>query len=106
MATSRPEDIEYISRLKFGSRFQYVTDHSKEDVSKDNYFHNISQRYLVTGDEIKVVVHHADKTWSKGWFEVVSSDKFNTIVELISPWREGGPKRKPEAPAKRVKPAA
>ena len=46
MARSRPEDIEYINRLKFGSQFNYTPEHhSKEDVESDNYFHNIS-----TGD--------------------------------------------------------
>ena len=52
---SRPEDIEYISRLKFGSQFNYTPEfHSKSDVEGDNYFHNISTRYLAAGDEIRL----------------------------------------------------
>tara|TARA_B100000676_G_scaffold101302_1_gene101057 strand:- start:228 stop:359 length:132 start_codon:yes stop_codon:yes gene_type:complete len=36
MARSRPEDIEYINRLKFGSQFNYTPEHhSKEDVESD-----------------------------------------------------------------------
>ena len=43
-ARSRPEDIEYISRLKFGSQFSYTPDHhTKEDIDVDNYFHNVSR---------------------------------------------------------------
>ncbi len=43
MARSRPEDIEYINRLKFGSQFNYTPEHhSKEDVESDDYFLNIS----------------------------------------------------------------
>ena len=51
MARSRPEDIEYINRLKFGSQFNYRPEHhGKEDIESDNYFHNISTRYLAAGD--------------------------------------------------------
>ena len=43
MARSRPEDIEYINRLKFGSQFNYTPEHhSKEDVEGDNYFRILS----------------------------------------------------------------
>jgi len=43
MAGSRPEDFEYINRLKFGSQLDYTPGHhNKEDVESDNYFHNIS----------------------------------------------------------------
>jgi len=45
MARSRPEDIEYINRLKFGSLFNYTREpHSKEDVEGDNYFRYFQQR--------------------------------------------------------------
>ncbi len=55
MARSRTEDIEYINRLKFGSQFNYTPEHhSKEDVESDNYFHNISTRFLAAGDEIRI----------------------------------------------------
>ena len=38
MARSRPVDIEYINRLKFGSQFNYTREpHGKEDVEGDNY---------------------------------------------------------------------
>ena len=50
-ARSRPEDIEYISRLKFGSQFNYTPEHhSKEDIDVDNYWHNISTRYLAAAE--------------------------------------------------------
>ena len=36
MARPRPEDIECINRLKFGSQFNYTPEHhSKEDVESD-----------------------------------------------------------------------
>jgi len=61
MARSRPEDIEYINRLKFGSQFNYTPEHhSKEDVESDNYFHNISTRFLAAGDEIRVNIKNDD----------------------------------------------
>ena len=45
MARSRPEDIEYINRLKFGSLYNYKpAHHGKEDVEGDNYSHIISTR--------------------------------------------------------------
>ena len=34
MARSRPEDIEYINRLKFGSQFNYMPKHHGGKVSK------------------------------------------------------------------------
>jgi hypothetical protein len=102
MAQARPEDIEYVSRLKFASVFQYVTSHSREDVASDNYFHCISQRYLVTGDEIQVVCMAEDKSWSKAVFEVVSADTHNTLVEQVVPWRTGGPKKKSRGKPKAV----
>jgi len=43
MAQARPEDIEYVSRLKFSSQFHYTPEHhSKEDVEGDNYFQFLS----------------------------------------------------------------
>ena len=36
-ARSRPEDIEYISRLKFGSQFSYTpANHAKDDIDVGN----------------------------------------------------------------------
>ena len=66
MARPRPEDIEYINRLKFGSQFNYTPKHhSKEDIESDNYFHNISTRYLAAGDEIRVNIKNDEGSWSK-----------------------------------------
>jgi hypothetical protein len=43
MAQARTEDIEYVSRLKFGSQFNYTPEHhGKEDVEGDNYFRYLS----------------------------------------------------------------
>ena len=76
MARSRPEDIEYINRLKFGSQFNYTPEHhGKEDIESDNYFHNISTRYLAAGDEIRVNIKNNDGsccpvhclTWPIAW---------------------------------------
>ena len=108
MARSRPEDIEYIDRLKFSSRFNYVPEnHSKEDVESDNYFHNISQRYLQAGDEIHVCIKHEDKSWSKRWVEVVSVTAEHTRIEPISSWRDANkPKKAAPAKATKVKEAA
>ena len=55
MAQARPEDIEYVSRLKFGSQFNYTPEHhGKEDVEGDNCFNNISTLIFDGGDEIRV----------------------------------------------------
>lgn len=108
MARSRPEDIEYIDRLKFCSRFNYVTqDHTKEDVESEDYFHNLSQRYLQVGDEIQVCIKHEDKSWSKCWFEVVSITNENTHVEPIGAWRDlNKPKKAAPPKPKATKEAA
>jgi len=43
MAQARPEDIEYVSRLKFSSQFNCTPEHhSKEAVEGDNYFQFLS----------------------------------------------------------------
>ena len=66
VARPRPEDIEYINRLKFGSQFNYTPEHhSKEDIESDHYFHNISTRYLAAGDEIRVNIKNDEGSWSK-----------------------------------------
>ena len=66
MARSRPEDIEYINRLKFGSQFNYTPEHpGKEDVKSVNYFHNISSWHLAAGDEACVNIKNDDSSWSK-----------------------------------------
>ena len=67
---SRPEDIEYINRLKFGSQFNYAPKHhGKEDIESDDYFHNISTWYLAAGDEICVILKNDDGPWSKRWYK-------------------------------------
>lgn len=108
MARSRPEDIEYIDRLKFGSRFNYVPEnHSKEDVESDNYFHNLSQRYLQVGDEIQVCIKHEDKSWSKCWFEVTAITDTDTSIERIGTWRDlNKPKKAAPPKPKATKEAA
>ena len=66
MARSRPEDIEDINRLKFGSQFNHTPEHhGKEDIESHNYFHNISTRYLAAADEIRVNIKNDDGSWSK-----------------------------------------
>lgn len=91
---SKPEDIEYRHRLKWGSVFQYTTkEHSRKDVVSDNYFHNISTRYLQPGDEINIAVLHMDGSWSKGVFEVISIDAADTVVEQVDKWRSAGGER-------------
>ena len=43
MAQAIPEDIEYVSWLKFSSQFYCTPEHhSKEDVEGDNYFQFLS----------------------------------------------------------------
>lgn len=91
MATAKPEGIEYVSRLKFATRFQYLTqDHSVIDVVSDNYFHNISGRYLNEGDEIQIVVVPKKGEWHKALFEVVSVTSKETKVEQLTQWRSRG----------------
>jgi hypothetical protein len=92
MATAKPENIEYVSRLKFASRFQYVADdHSREDVCSTNYFHVLSSRYLNPGDEVQVVVKGKQKDeWHKALFEVVSVSPKTTEVEQLTQWRSRG----------------
>jgi len=101
-ARSRPEDIEYISRLKFGSQFSYTPgDHSKEVIDVDNYFHNISSRYFAPGDEIRVNIKHEDKSWSKRWYEVISITPEKTVIEPTGAWQTyNKPKRKAATPIK------
>jgi len=101
-ARSRPEDIEYISRLKFGSQFSYTPEHhSKDDVDAANYFHNISSRYFAPGDEIRVNIKHKDKSWSKRWYEVISISPETTVIEPVGAWQQfNKPKRKAAAPIK------
>jgi len=95
-ARSRPEDIEYISRLKFGSQFNYTPEqHAKEDIDAENYFHNISTRYLAAGDEIRVNIKEEDGSWSKRWYEVISITPELTVVEPTGAWQQfNKPKRK------------
>lgn len=88
-ARARPEDIEYRNRLKWGTVFQYTTrEHSIQDIVADNYFHTLSQRYLMPGDEIHVAVLHSDGSWHKAVFEVTISDLKRTLIEQISDWRQ------------------
>ena len=66
MARSRPEDIKYINRLKFGSQFNHTPgNHGKEEIESGNYFPNISTRHLTAGDEIRVDIKKNDGSWSK-----------------------------------------
>ena len=104
MARSRPEDIEYIDRLKFSSRFNYVPEnHSKEDVESDNYFHNISSRYFAAGDEIRVNIKHEDGSWSKRWYEVITMTPETTVIEATENWRHyNAPKKAKAAPVKKA----
>jgi hypothetical protein len=92
---SRPEDIEYRHRLKWGSVFQYTTrEHSCDDIVVDNYFHNISTRYLRPGDEIHVTVLDSEDVWKKGVFEVSHMDLKNTGIKMIEGWRSGKSKNR------------
>lgn len=105
---SRPEDIEYRLRLKYASEFNYATsEHVRKDVEAPNYFHNISQRYLMVGDLIHVGILHADGTSSKGVFEVVKIDADETVVDQIVPWRSvtGKITRKAAKPLEPSRPA-
>jgi hypothetical protein len=91
MAVAKPENIEYVARLKFATRFQYLAqDHSTLDVVSDNYFHNISGRYLNEGDEIQIVVVPKKGEWYKALFEVVSITATETKVEQLTQWRSRG----------------
>jgi len=103
-ARSRPEDIEYISRLKFGSQFSYTPEHhTTEDVIEDNYFHNVANRYFAKGDEIRINIKHEDGSWSKRWFEVISMSADTTIVEAVENWRHyNAPKKAKPAPIKKA----
>jgi hypothetical protein len=90
---SVPEDIEYRTRLKWASEFQYTTrQHGIEDVLVDNYFHNISRRYLQPGDIIYVaVLRDKDTVWDKAIFEVTKMDLKTTIITMISDWTTNAP---------------
>jgi hypothetical protein len=100
MAVAKPENIEYVARLKFATRFQYVVqDHNALDVIEPNYFHTLSHRYLNEGDEIQVVVVPKKGEWHKALFEVVHITASETKVEQLTQWRSRGadvvkPKRK------------
>jgi|TARA_Y100000034_G_C6709227_1_gene313182 hypothetical protein len=99
---SRPEDIEYRLRLKWGSVFQYTTrEHSCDDVLAENYFHNISTRYFQAGDEIHIAVLDEASGWMKGVFEVAFMDLKNTIIQQVEAWRFGEI-AKPKEPGKAI----
>ena len=86
-ARSRPEDIEYISRLKFGSSFNYTPDHhSMKDVETPNYFHNLANRYFAPGDEIRINIKNEDKSWSKRMYQVISMTPETTVIEPMGAW--------------------
>lgn len=90
-ARSNPEHIEYRLRQKVGSEFNYVTDqHTRADVESENYFHNLAQRYLQTGDLVHAIVKHLDGSMSKTVFEVTSVEREATVVVRILPWRNLG----------------
>ena len=103
-ARSRPEDIEYISRLKFGSQFSYTpAQHSEKDIDVDNYFHNVSSRYFAPGDEIRVNIKHEDGSWSKRWYEVIAITPDSTVIEPIDAWRLfNAPKKSRSAAVKKA----
>jgi len=103
-ARSRPEDIEYISRLKFGSQFSYTpANHAKEDIDVANYFHNVASRYFAKGDEIRVNIKHEDGSWSKRWYEVITMTPETTVIEATENWRHyGAPKKAKAAPVKKA----
>ena len=101
MLNARPEDIEYRLRLKWGSVFQYTTEqHTRDEVVGHNYFHNLSQRYLVAGDEIHIAIKHMDGSWSKGVFEIDSVDSLLTTIVQIEDWRSSGSERAQKKPKK------
>lgn len=89
MASAKLDCVEFIHRLKFASVIQYTTDHDREAVESPNYFHTLSHRYIEAGDEIRVVIRQG-KAWSKAVFEVVSVSREETVVALLSAWRDGG----------------
>jgi len=99
MSNSQIENFEYIARLKFASRLRYSTDHNPEDLLGENYFKNSAAQYLERGDEIDVVCHAEDGSWTKGVLEVVKTDRSNTVVQVLQPWRSSSkkPARKMEA---------
>lgn len=103
-ARSRPEDIEYISRLKFGSQFSYTpAHHTKDDIDVPNYFHNVSSRYFAAGDEIRVNIKHEDGSWSKRNYEVISITPDNTVIEAVDAWRlYNAPKKAKAQPVKKA----
>ena len=103
-ARSRPEDIEYISRLKFGSQFSYTpANHAKDDIDVANYFHNVASRYFAPGDEIRVNIKHEDGSWSKRWYEVITMTPETTVIEATENWRHyGAPKKAKAAPVKKA----
>jgi len=81
---SRPEDIEYRLRLKWASEFQYTTrEHAKEDVLADNYFHNLSQRYLMPGDLIHIAVISENGAWEKALLEVAAISSTKTKINMV-----------------------
>jgi hypothetical protein len=89
MASAKLDCVEFIHRLKFASVIQYTTDHDREAVESPNYFHSLSHRYVVPGDEIRVVITQG-KSWLKTVFEVVSATPTETVVERLTAWREPG----------------
>jgi uncharacterized protein (DUF2235 family) len=90
LARSKPEDFEYIARLKFASKLRYSTQHDAELLLEDNYFHNSSTQYLEIGDELDIVCFHDNGAWTKGLLEVVDKSKTMTKVALLGSWHKAG----------------
>lgn len=107
MSQSLRECIEYRQRLKGFSSFQYSPPkHSRTDILEEDYFHNSARGFFEPGDEIHVGLRHADGSWSKGVFEVISMTEKHTVVEQIVKWRSGGGTRVDKPKPKAVEAAA
>ncbi len=108
MAQAKVSDVKAYETRAFASTTTYITDdHKPEDVETENYFHTLSNRYLYVGDRIDVFSilegsPEAPKSWAEAAFKVVGIDKFNTSVEMVSPWVNftAGVSTKPKAAPK------
>ena len=114
MARAKVSDVKSYTTRAFASMTTYITDHKPEDIDEDNYFHTLSGRYLYVGDVIEAFsildgTAEKPKSWAEAKYKVVGMDKFNTSVQVMTPWMtfEAGITNKPaDEPKPEEKPAA
>lgn len=96
-----PQDMEFISPLKFGTELMYRTGDPREFIESENYFLGC-KHLLNAGDEIRVACMLDDGTWEKARYEVAVRDEHAVVVQRIEDWRAGGMVAAPGLKAKHV----